>query len=301
MRKEWKARTLTGSYTKENIMNHAPNQPTSSEQGKPQRPSRQTGVEQSDSKEILLLGAGLITLVLGLGGLFMYSMDEPLPATASQKATKDVSTFQTAKAFATPTEPSSPLITQPSLHLVTNSPENQAAEDTNVYFEFNRWALSEGAKSLLKTQVDTQGGEWTGILRIDGHTDAQGNDSYNQALGLKRAQSVKTYLVSLGIPEDTIQVQSFGKDGAVCQDSTPDCFEHNRRAHVAFLSQPTVQQDNTLLSMTPDALEDSTPESSSPLMDSPSIDESEDEMLVQEEISGELVASDPLASSKSLP
>ena len=291
-------------------MNHTPNQPTSSEQGKPQRPSLQTGVDQSDSKEILLLGAGLITLVLGLGGLFMYSMDEPLPATASQKAADDVSTFKMAKTFATPTplsitplphEPSVSPTTEPSLHLVTNSPENQAAEDTNVYFEFNRWALSEGAKSLLKTQVDTQGGEWTGILRIDGHTDAQGNDSYNQALGLKRAQSVKTYLVSLGIPEDTIQVQSFGKDGAVCQDQTPDCFEHNRRAHVAFLSQPTVQQDDTLLSMTPDALEDSIPEASSPMMDSPSIDESEDEMLVQEEIFGELVASDPLASSESLP
>ncbi len=291
-------------------MNHTPNQSTSSEQGKPQRPSLQTGVGQSDSKEILLLGAGLITLVLGLGGLFMYSMDEPLPATASQKAADDVSTFKMAKTFATPTplsitpiphEPSVSLTTEPSLHLVTNSPENQAEEDTNVYFEFNRWALSEGAKSLLKTQVELQGGEWTGILRIDGHTDAQGNDSYNQALGLKRAESVKTYLVSLGIPEDTIQVQSFGKDGAVCQDQTPDCFEHNRRAHVAFLSQPSVQQEDTLLSMTPDVLEDSIPEASSPMMDSPSIDDSEDEMLVQEEISGELVASDPLASSESLP
>ncbi len=282
-------------------MNHTPNQSTSSEQGKPQRPSRQTGVDQSDSKEILFLAAGLITLTLGLGGLFMYSMDEPLPATASQKAADDVSTFQTAKAFATPTEPSAPLITEPSLHLVTNSPENQAAEDTNVYFEFNRWALSEGAKSLLKTQVDTQGGEWTGILRIDGHTDAQGNDSYNQALGLKRAQSVKTYLVSLGIPEDTIQVQSFGKDGAVCQDSTPDCFEHNRRAHVAFLTQPTVQQDETLLSMTPVALEGPTSEASSPMMDSPSIEAPKNEIALQEEIPGELVAVEPMVSAESIP
>jgi len=290
-------------------MNHKISQPTSP-QGKIQNPSALSDIGQSDTKEIIFLAAGLITLVLGLGGLFMYSMDEPLPATASQKAAEDVSTFQTAKSFATPTAPSaiptptessSPLTTEPSLHLVTNSPETQAAEDTNVYFEFNRWALSEGAKSLLKTQVETQGGEWTGILRIDGHTDAQGNDSYNRALGLKRAESVKTYLVSLGIPEDTIQVQSFGKDGAVCQDSTPDCFEHNRRAHVAFLSQPTVQQDNTLLSMTPDALEDSTQEASSPMMDSPSIDESEDEMLVQQENPAELVAIDPMVSAESLP
>ena len=291
-------------------MNHTPNQSTSSQQGKPQRPSLQTGVDQSDSKEILFLAAGLITLVLGLGGLFMYSVDEPLPATASQEAAKEVSTFQMTKAFATPTPPSpmpipssspSPLATESSLQLASNAPEIQEAIDTDVYFEFNRWALSDGAKSLLKTQVETQPEEWNGMLHIDGHTDAQGTDSYNRALGLKRAKSVKTYLVSLGISEDRIQVQSFGKDGAICQEQTPDCFEHNRRAHVAFLSQPVVQQDDPLLSMTPDALEDSTPEASSPMSDSPSIEVPEDEIAVQEEISGELVAVDQLAPADSLP
>ena len=267
-------------------------------------------IGQSDTKEIMLLAGGLITLVLGLGGLFMYSMDEPLPATASQKSAEAVKTFKMTEAFATATPPlatpisseaSPPLASDSALLLVSNTTDTPESVETNVYFEFNRWALSEGAKSLLKTQVDTQGGEWTGILHIDGHTDAQGNDSYNRALGMKRAEAVKTYLVSLGIPEDTIQVQSFGKDGAVCQDQTPDCFEHNRRAHVAFLPQADVQQPDTLLSMTAEAQKDSTPDASSLTTDAPSIDESEDEMLVQEEISGELVASDPLASTTSAP
>ena len=139
------------------------------------------------------------------------------------------------------------------------------------------------------------------MLHIDGHTDAQGPDSYNHALGLKRAKSVKTYLVSLGIPEDRIQVESFGKDGAVCQETTPDCFEHNRRAHVAFLSHPAVLQDDTILSIIPDTLENSTLEASSSLMDFPSVDISEDEIALQEEIPAELVAVDPLASTESLP
>lgn len=290
-------------------MNHTPNQSTPSQPGKPQRPSALTGVEQSDSKEIIFLASGLIILTLGLGGLFMYSMDEPLPITASQES-KEVGAFQMAKTFATPTPPlptpipsesPSSLAGEPSFHLATNSPETQEAEDTDVYFAFNRWALSDEAKDLIKTKVEAQAGGWTGTLHVDGHTDAQGTDSYNRGLGLKRAEAVKTYLVSLGIPEDTIRVQSFGKDGAVCQDQTPDCFEHNRRAHVAFLTQPTVQQDDTLLSMTPDVLEDSTHEASSPTMDSPPIEVSEDEMLVQEEIPGELVAIDPLASAESLP
>ncbi len=288
-------------------MTHRPNQPNPSEPGKTQKPSLSTGVEQSDSKEILFLAAGLITLTLGLGGLFMYSADESLPVTASQEAADEVSTFQMATAFATPSPspdtsvPSSPLMTEPSLQLVSSSPEPQESEHTNVYFEFDRWGLSDGAKSLLNTQITAQGEEWTGALHIDGYTDAQGPDTYNRTLGLKRAEAVKTYLISLGISEDRIQVKSFGKDGAVCEEQTPDCFEHNRRAHVAFLSQPVVQQDDSLLSMNTDATEDSTPASSSSMMDSPSIDESEAEIALQEEIPGELVAVDPLASPDSLP
>lgn len=288
-------------------MNHKPNQPNSSEKEKALRPSLSTGVEQSDTKEILFLGAGLITLTLGLGGLFMYSADEPSPVTASQEAADEVNTFQMATAFATPSPspitsvPSTPLSTEPSLHLVSSSPETPESEHTNVYFEFDRWGLSDGAKSLLKTQVTAQGEEWTGILHIDGYTDAQGTNSYNHTLGLKRAKAVKTYLLSLGISENRIQVKSFGKDGAVCEEETPDCFEHNRRAQVAFLSQPVAEQDDSLLSMNVEATEDSTSESSSTLMDSPSTDESEVEIALQEEISGELVAVDPLTSYEALP
>ena len=290
-------------------MNHKTNQPTSTQQGKTQNPSAQSDIGQSDTKEIIFLASGLIILTLGLGGLFMYSVDEPLPTTASQKS-EGVDTFQMAKAFATPTSPStssisseprSDLAVEPSLHLITNSLESQETEKRNVYFEFNRWALSDEAKVLIKTQVEEREEVWSGTLQIDGHTDAQGPDAYNQVLGLKRAESVKTYLVSLGIPEDTIQVRSLGKDGAVCQEQTPDCFEHNRRAQVAFLSQPAVQQDATLLSMTPDALEDSTSEDSSPMSDSQSTEVSEGEMVAQEEIPGELVAIDPLATAESLP
>ena len=279
---------------------------SAAQEGKTKNPSAQSDIGQSDTKEIIFLASGLIILTLGLGGLFMYSVDEPLPTTASQKS-EAVSTFQMTEAFDTSTPPpaasvpSSSVDIEPSLHLITHSPEIREAEDTDVYFGFNRWALSDEAKDLIKTKVEAQGGDWTGTLHIDGHTDAQGTDTYNRTLGLKRAESVKTYLVSLGISEDQIQVKSFGKDGAVCQDETPDCFEHNRRAHVAFLSQPTIQQDETLLSMTPDPLDISTHEESAPMIAQQAIDESEGEIQVQDEIPEELVAVDPLITTESLP
>ncbi len=289
-------------------MNSKSSQPTSP-QGKAQNPTTQSDIGQSDTKEIIFLASGLIILTLGLGGLFMYSVDEPLPVTVSQDS-EEVGAFQMAKAFTTPTlpsttpissEPRSDLAVEPSLHLIANSLESQEPEKTNVYFAFNRWALSDEAKDLIKTQVEERPEGWTGTLHIDGHTDAQGPDAYNRALGLKRAESVKTYLVSLGIPEDTIHVQSLGKDGAVCQEHTPDCFEHNRRAHVAFLSLPSVQHDETLLSMTPDPLDVSTHEESAAMLAQQATEESGGEIPVQEEIPGELVSVDPLLTAESLP
>ena len=292
------------------MMNLTPNQSTSSQQKKGQKPTAPTGVQPSDSKEILFLAAGLITLTLGLGGVFIYSDDEPLPMTASQETTEEVRTFQMAEAFATPTDssspsaPSSPINAEPSLSLgshASGTPDVQLKESTDVYFEFNRWALSHEAKDLMKTKIDALGEEWTGTLQIDGHTDAQGTDSYNHALGLRRAKSVKTYLVSLGIPEEKIQVRSFGKGGAVCQNQTPNCFEQNRRAHVAFLPQPEVQQDNPILSMKPEAQEDPSSDASPSSIDSPAIKVAENVPDDPEEISSELIAADPIVATESLP
>ena len=283
-------------------MNNTSSQATSS-QGKTQNQSAQNAIGQSDRKEILFLATGLITFVLGLGGLLMYSEDEPLPATTSHES-QEVDVFQMTRAFATPTPPSTTpipseprpeMVVEPSLHFVTNAPEIQQPEDTNIYFAFNRWALTDEAKDIIKTKVEEKPDSWTGTFRIDGHTDAQGSDTYNVALGLKRAESVKTYLVTLGIQEDTIELRSFGKDGAVCQDQTPDCFEHNRRAHVAFLSQPAIQQDETLLSMPSAPPGASTPEESAPMTDHQPTEISGDE------IPGELVAVDPLVTAESLP
>ena len=289
-------------------MKHTVPQQTSA-QNTPKGPQAQPTVGQPDTKEILFLGAGLLALALGLGGVLMYSEDTPPPTMAS-KASEKVNAFQMAEAFATPgspspavmaSEPRPVLAIEPSLHLVSTPFTHPQPEDTNVYFAFNQWTLSEEAKDLIKTQVEGRPEGWTGLLRIDGHTDAQGSASYNRDLGLKRAEAVKTYLVSLGIPENTIQVQSLGKDGAVCQETTPDCLELNRRAHVAFLPQAMDQEEATLLSQTPDALDVSPREKSTPMMFQQVAEESEEAISAQEDMPAELVAIEPLATVESLP
>ena len=215
-------------------MKHAFKQPHSSQQEKTQNSPTRSDIGQADTKEIILLGAGLITLVLGLGGVLMYSEDGPQLTATPQESAKEVSTYQMAKAFATPPPlsatpvPSTSAHDVPiegaSLHLVTNALPIQQPHDIDVFFPLNHWALSNEAKHIIKVSVDERPEDWAGTLRIDGHTDTQGTDTYNRALGLKRAESVKTYLVSLGIPEETIHVQSFGKDGAVPRWRLSKCF-----------------------------------------------------------------------------
>ena len=204
----------------------------SAPQEKIETPSSQTGSGQSDTKEILLLASGLLVLVFGIGGLLMYSEEEPLPATASQ----GIDRAQMANAFAS-TKPqlsvSDPMALsqapaeEPLTNAITPIIEpraNQSQDETDVYFAFNKWTLSDEAKEKIKTRMEDKAEGWTGTLRIVGHTDAQGTDAYNKALGLKRAESVKTYLVSLGIPEADVQVETLGKDGSGLPGRDPGMF-----------------------------------------------------------------------------
>jgi peptidoglycan-associated lipoprotein len=177
----------------------------------------------------------------------------------------------------------------------------QPLEGTDVYFAFNSWTLSDEAKEVIKTRMENRPEGWTGTLRIVGHTDAQGTDAYNRALGLKRAQSVKTYLVSLGIPEADVQVDTLGKDGQVCQEKTPACFEQNRRAHVAFLPSSTPQGDDLQLSMTSPSLSTSASEEPAPSTDDSQIVPSEVDVSLQEKIQEEPLTADPSIAVEALP
>jgi len=263
----------------------------------------------SDTKEIIYLASGLLILVLGIGGLLMYSEETPLPATASQGIDKAqmASAFTSSKQQPVSDEPlalSHALAAEPvtnSVIPITGTVVSQPMEETNVYFAFNEWTLSDEAKDRLKTRMENRPEGWTGTLRIVGHTDAQGPDAYNRALGLKRAQSVKTFLMSLGVAEGDLQVDTLGKDGSICQEETPECFEQNRRAHVALLPASPSEGEDLQLSMTPADTDSPAGEELALTTDESPIVPSDTELSVQEDVQEESVSSDPLLTVESLP
>jgi peptidoglycan-associated lipoprotein len=65
---------------------------------------------------------------------------------------------------------------------------------------------------------------------IEGHADEQGTREYNLALGFRRANAVREYLVSRGVPANRLEVTSFGKERPIEVCSNETCYAQNRRA-----------------------------------------------------------------------
>ncbi|HEY6453261.1 MAG TPA: OmpA family protein [Steroidobacteraceae bacterium] len=71
-------------------------------------------------------------------------------------------------------------------------------------------------------------------IRIEGYTDSRGSDSYNQALGQRRAEAVATALEGRGIDASRIQAVSRGKSAPVASNDTPAGRQQNRRVEIIF-------------------------------------------------------------------
>lgn len=107
----------------------------------------------------------------------------------------------------------------------------------DVYFAYDSIELSDNAREILRTNADWLGENARSKVEIEGHCDSRGTIEYNLALGAKRANAVRDYLVSLGVSSDRLTTISYGKELQVCQDESESCWAENRRAHFVVLNQ----------------------------------------------------------------
>jgi len=269
-------------------------------------PSKDSKRKPTDTKEILFLSSGLLALMFGIGGLLMYSEEEPLPTAAIPTADRvEVATTLATTSFAPPPSvqvaPPPETLEDPAPPSLTKTMADPEPQDTTIYFGVNQVALTQEAKDHLTQHVQNIPSHGKGTLHVKGYTDSQGSSSYNRRLGLKRAQAVKTYLVSLGFPEEHIIATSFGMDGAVCQDQNPACFTQNRRAHLAFIPTSFTAENEEPLAQGP-PIQNASLEAKalSVSQDSPSSDATV-ESLSSEDLSAELISADPLMTAESQP
>lgn len=183
-----------------------------------------------DSKEVYVIGGVVLILAIAIGAVWFYSQELVVSSangSNSQLTDKQVSTL--LKDTSTTSQ-----LSEPILHnqLVPASSYKSDSIHTDIYFEVGRKGLTDDAKAILATQADLAKSDPDLGILVQGYTDQQGSVSYNNKLGLMRAEKVKEFLVRQGVSDQVIKVVSLGKDGALCLDSSDVCHNMNRRVHL---------------------------------------------------------------------
>jgi peptidoglycan-associated lipoprotein len=105
-----------------------------------------------------------------------------------------------------------------------------------VYFDFDRFDLRADAQPILDAQTAWLQRYPAVRVRIEGNCDERGTREYNLALGARRANSVRDYLVAHGVAADRITTVSYGKEKPVDPGTGDEADAHNRKGHTALVS-----------------------------------------------------------------
>ena len=107
----------------------------------------------------------------------------------------------------------------------------------DIYFDFDKYDIRPGDTEILKGNAALLAKFPDVKIQIEGHCDERGTVEYNLALGERRANSAKGYLISLGIPEKRISTISYGKERPFDPAHNEEAWAKNRRAHSIILSK----------------------------------------------------------------
>jgi peptidoglycan-associated lipoprotein len=108
---------------------------------------------------------------------------------------------------------------------------NAEAPLADVSFDYDQSVIRDDQRTGLQRNADYLR-RWTSVrVTIEGHADSRGTNEYNLALGERRGNAVKAYLVGLGIAADRMIVISKGEESPVCTEETEACWARNRRGH----------------------------------------------------------------------
>jgi len=173
------------------------------------------------------LWIGLVMLFLIPVFLFTVScaqqevMDTEETATEPEKAPEEI---QASKEVEQPTEDMSA-----EERAILAARNMFLSED--IYFEFDKSTLDSMSQDILSRKADWMRDNSAVVVSIEGHCDERGTNEYNLALGEKRAESAKSFLVDLGIEAYRISTVSYGEERPVDTAQNEEAWAKNRRAH----------------------------------------------------------------------
>jgi len=168
---------------------------------------------------LMLLNYGCSSSQPTTAGLF--SPPPSLSGTATPAAARSLSSMEAiSRGVAAVTPPGAPL--------------------KDVYYQFDSVELESEAIEILQKNAEWLKTNPKVRVEVEGHCDDVGSAEYNLALGAKRAQTAKDYLVSQGVAAERLVTISYGKEAPACFELTEECRVRNRRARfVIFTEVPT--------------------------------------------------------------
>jgi peptidoglycan-associated lipoprotein len=119
--------------------------------------------------------------------------------------------------------------------------EELLARIQDAYFDYDRHSLRTDAQQTLDANAKELGNivrEYPDYkMQVQGYCDERGSAEYNLALGEKRAQTAKEYLVSMGVPAEQLTTISYGKEQKACSEHDESCWQKNRRVHIVAMAR----------------------------------------------------------------
>lgn len=107
----------------------------------------------------------------------------------------------------------------------------------DAFFDLDQSTVRDDARAGLQKNAEWMK-RWSSTrITIEGHCDERGSAEYNLGLGDRRANSVKAYLVNLGVAADRVSIVSKGKESPFCTDSSESCWQQNRRGHFVITAK----------------------------------------------------------------
>jgi len=144
---------------------------------------------------------------------------------------------------ATPEPPPAPAVTPPptpppappdTTRETLPPPSFSASDFQPAFFDFDSYTLRDDARTALDADAKLLRDHADANVTIEGHCDERGTSEYNQALGEKRAQAARDYLVAAGISASRLQTISYGKERPFDPGHDEAAWAKNRRANFAL-------------------------------------------------------------------
>ena len=120
-----------------------------------------------------------------------------------------------------------------SLGSSDGSADEQAELENVVYFDFDQAVLLPETRSVLLAHAERLRNSNTNV-RLEGHADERGSREYNMALGERRANAVRDFLVLQGVSRNSLEVISYGEERPAVMGSSESAYSQNRRVVIEY-------------------------------------------------------------------